>query len=128
MAYATRSSSTRPKLFLALSCALVLITGAYIYAARRSAPRQQYGAYAVGSVVHPTHRSSLASLRTRSYVAFRSLAPDAGYGALAFVPVDAPSGPRDTTDFACRRLYSSAGVIFCLGQTRASSAAFVLDD
>ncbi|WP_231919334.1 TolB family protein [Microterricola viridarii] len=58
------------------------------------------------------------------HIAFRNTASGQGYGLLAFVPVDAPSGPRNLTDIACDRVAANTDVVSCLHTDRGITTTF----
>ncbi|HYT40587.1 MAG TPA: TolB-like translocation protein [Acidimicrobiia bacterium] len=59
---------------------------------------------------------AVAALEAEPHVLFRnmSVAAQAGFAALA--PSNAPDGPRQITDYPCRRLYMAAGHGLCLAE------------
>jgi len=120
----------RTRLFFASSFALLTLTSGYIYlaAGRSASVRSQPAEYSVGAIVRGTHPGALTAMRRTAHIAFRNLVPGPAYGTLAFVALESPAGPRETTDLTCRRVYESEDVLLCLGQYQGFYSAYVLDE
>jgi hypothetical protein len=87
---------------VALAVAVVFGVGAFLrYQAQRNAP----------SSVETDHAGTAFS---GARVVFRNTASGSGYGLVASVPLDDPSGSRTLSSQACDRVYSTAKHIMCL--------------
>ena len=58
-------------------------------------------------------------------IVFRNTAAGQGYGHIASVPQDDPSGPRALMDVACDRVYATVTSIVCLRTERGIAPSFV---
>ena len=57
---------------------------------------------------------SVAAVEAQPHVLFRNLSEAAQAGFVGLAPLAAPDGPRQITDYSCRRLYMAAGHGLCL--------------
>lgn len=67
------------------------------------------------------------SLPTQNQVLFRNTATGTGYGMLAAVDMNDPSGARTLTQTACDRVYAAAGLVSCLRTVRGVPTTFETD-
>ena len=86
---------------------------------------------AVGYVVYVRHQqasalvsapavatTTLSTVESMPYLAFRSTALGGGYGQVALVPLSTPDGPRAFTQAPCDRVYARRGAALCLSAQR----------
>jgi hypothetical protein len=59
---------------------------------------------------------SVAAVEAQPHVLFRNLTEAARAGFIALAPLAAPDGPRQITDYPCRRLHVAAGHGLCLAE------------
>jgi len=59
---------------------------------------------------------SVAAVEAGPHVLFRNMSVAARAGFVALAPLSAPDGPRQITDYDCRRLYMAAGHGLCLAE------------
>ena len=90
--------------FAALCVACLLIPVGYV------AGRARPGAAAD----QPAGGQTLAALRGRPALLFRSLVPGDGFGALAAIPLDEPERERTITQLRCDRVHFAGGRGLCL--------------
>ena len=98
--------------FLALCLVCVgSATGYVLHSKTRTPSRAQ-----AGTVRTAATPESVAAVEAQPHVLFRNMstAAQAGYAALA--PLGDPDGPRQITDYPCRRLYMAAGHGLCLAE------------
>jgi len=60
----------------------------------------------------------LAAVGGQARLIFRSTALGSGYGKVAMVPLNAPSGPRTFTPATCERVYATSNDAICLSADR----------
>jgi hypothetical protein len=94
--------------------------GQALAGARAQAAGQPAGGQ--GAAAAPAVAAGRLSLDGGGRLLFRSTAPGASYGALATVPMAAPSGTRTVGELRCERVYAAAGTGLCL---RAGTSALV---
>lgn len=68
--------------------------------------------------------TGVAPVVAGAHVVFRSTAPGDGYGRVAVVPVDAPSGPRAFTPASCERVHAVRGTAVCLVALRGLATTY----
>jgi hypothetical protein len=59
---------------------------------------------------------AVAAVEAQPHVLFRNLSTAAQAGYVALAPLGDPDGPRQITDYPCRRLYMAAGHGLCLAE------------
>ncbi len=111
---------TESKKWLALCLVSALVLGGAISYGALAYARYQARA-AAPSEVRTTNASELT---TEGHIVFRNTAQGEGYGKVATVPLDAPSGTRALTERACERVYATAEVLSCLRIQRGVPTTF----
>ncbi|MGO4105368.1 hypothetical protein AB4Y63_15565 [Leifsonia sp. YAF41] len=100
--------STRVRIWLAATLALLLLGGALTYGLVAWAGYQQRSS-APSEVQTKTDAPA-----TGPHIIFRNTASGMGYGLVASVPLADPSGPRTVTTVACDRVYATRTMGMCL--------------
>jgi len=95
--------------FVAL-CVVCVATGTgYVLHSRSRTVTQ------AGSAPAPAAKE-IAAVEARPHVLFRNLSPAGEAGYVGLAPLSDPNGPRQITDYQCRRLYMAAGHGLCLAE------------
>lgn len=97
---------------LGLVCLLVA-GGSVAYLLRAHARQEQRRADAA-----PVAQASIAELQSAPRIVFRNTSLREGYGMVAMVALEDPSGPRALTDTACDRVYATTEDVLCLAADR----------
>jgi hypothetical protein len=107
---ATGRGTWRALGFVALSVVCLSAAGGYVLhsTARHRALIQAAAALPAAAP------ESVAAVEAQPHVLFRNLTEAARAGFVALVPLGAPDGPRQITDYACSRLHMAAGHGLCL--------------
>ncbi len=112
-------------ILLAAICVLALGASAAYLVASRNHQRT------VEQTTANVAQASLAAVEAHPRIVFRNLAPGAGYGSVAMVPLDDPGGPRAITTTPCERVYATSKNVICLSSDRGfitTYGAHILDD
>ncbi len=100
--------TSRVRIWLAAAAALLLLGGALTYGLIAWAGYQQRS-FAPSGVQTKTDAAA-----TGPKIVFRNTASGMGYGLVASVPLDDPTGPRAVTTQACDRVYATRSIGMCL--------------
>lgn len=118
----------RAKAFAGLCVAATLCGAGYVYVAHLNA-RAENDVEAIPEIV-AIDPSGLETIRRRSHLAFRNMAPGNNYGKLSFASLD-EAGERSVTSLSCTRVYFRGGRGVCLAAApnkRLQVRTYILDD
>ncbi|HEU4808116.1 MAG TPA: hypothetical protein VFT01_07615, partial [Homoserinimonas sp.] len=104
-------------LLLATSALVVVAAGAYGVVSFLDYQQRQSGPSAVDTVAS-------TSIPAGPRVVFRNTAAGQGYGLVASVPLDDPSGRRVVTERSCDRVYQTEQATMCLRTNRGIATTF----
>jgi dipeptidyl aminopeptidase/acylaminoacyl peptidase len=102
------------RLIAAIVTGAVALGAAALYTGARVSEQQRIETTAPS----PGTVADLGALLDAPRIVFRSTARDSTYGRLSVVALDAPDGPRASTDVECERVYATAAAGVCLAADR----------
>ena len=97
--------------FVALSVVCLSVAVGYVLNAN-----SRHRALTQAATASTAAPESVAAVQAQPHAVFRNLSTAAEAGFVALAPLGAPGGPRQITDYACRRVHMAAGHGLCLAE------------